>query len=322
MADNVALGTLGLAISVLVGSSLIFAYILWRIRRRRRDGASDLALPRGLLRDRAYNQLHIARSVSERLSRSGIDTSAAQGAIREAEEAEARRDFETALERAKAAQDLLVRLGGARPVRVPMSASTSSVRAPTLHAPAGRTMAGGSVSDADLPESLGGVALPAESSSTKLPKNKAESRFQLSLLSDDLAAMERSGRGGADLEAARKILTDAQQAYERGDYTEALRLGLRGRRRAGGHLETLPPSPATRVEESVGEAEFSGGSRADAAEPSAPATCANCGQPLRANDRFCRGCGASVKAARCAQCGEALAPDDRFCAACGAPVRS
>ena len=47
--------------------------------------------------------------------------------------------------------------------------------------------------------------------------------------------------------------------------------------------------------------------------------CAQCGTPIVAGAKFCRGCGASL-GATCAACGTPIAADSKFCRRCGAPV--
>ena len=48
-------------------------------------------------------------------------------------------------------------------------------------------------------------------------------------------------------------------------------------------------------------------------------TCARCGTPIAAGDKFCRSCGVSL-APTCALCGAPVTADARFCRQCGAPV--
>ncbi|MBI4786992.1 MAG: zinc ribbon domain-containing protein [Chloroflexi bacterium] len=47
--------------------------------------------------------------------------------------------------------------------------------------------------------------------------------------------------------------------------------------------------------------------------------CAQCGTPVVAGAKFCRGCGAGVGAA-CGSCGAPVAADAKFCRRCGTPV--
>lgn len=45
-------------------------------------------------------------------------------------------------------------------------------------------------------------------------------------------------------------------------------------------------------------------------------SCAQCGEQLASNDKFCRSCGAPL-GARCLACGSAIASEDKFCMHCG-----
>lgn len=53
--------------------------------------------------------------------------------------------------------------------------------------------------------------------------------------------------------------------------------------------------------------------------PAARGRCPQCGAPARADDRFCRRCGASL-AQRCPGCGAPYESGDRFCVQCGASL--
>lgn len=148
----------------------------------------------------------------------------------------------------------------------------------------------------------------------RLAKNRAESHFQLSLLNEEIAAASESRPNDAALPDARSASTEAQSAYDRGDYTDAMRLALRGRRKLGTRIETLPP-PTTRIPPTppamVPQA---------VTGPSGTAPCLRCGRPLKPADRFCRGCGTPKAPTACPACGTAVDEGDRFCPACGTTV--
>jgi predicted nucleic acid-binding Zn ribbon protein len=306
--------------SIFVGVLIIFLFLIFRLRRRRRTLADEPLMTRAAREDRAFNQIHLARAAADRLERTGVDVRPVRRMIEQAEAAHARRDNETALAVARSAQEALVRLRDQPVAEIPLSAG---IVAPSFDPSDPRTpeavpMISPHV-DASGPfaSAVPGLASSGEAPTiARLPKNKAEAHFQLTLLAEELESQGRKGGTSPDLSEAKKLRAAAQSAYDRVDYTEALRLGLKGRRRVGAHLETLPPSAATHPE---ADAEL-GPAKGSADE--APAHCSNCGQPLRPTDRFCRGCGSSRGARRCTACGQALAPDDRFCGACGEPIRT
>jgi len=49
--------------------------------------------------------------------------------------------------------------------------------------------------------------------------------------------------------------------------------------------------------------------------------CPSCGEPVRADAKFCDNCGAKL-ALTCAECGATLRADAKFCDKCGAPVET
>lgn len=320
MVDWAQLQLAGEAGSVFVGVLIVFLFLMFRLRRRRRILTDELDTSREVRDDRAYNQIQLARAAADRLERAGADVGPVRRRIDEAEAARARRDTETALAVARSAQEALVRLQQEPVAEVPLSAGAVGAAAP-------RSGSYGPSSTASIappmgPAGLDLASLPDRSDAAdeapvgRLPKNKAEAHFQLTLLADEIGAADGKGGPSADLTEAKTFLADARSAYDRADYTEALRLGLKGRRRVGGRLETLAPSAATHPEASLE------GRPASPTSSAAGARCSNCGQPMRPGDRFCRGCGSSNDAARCRNCGQALAADDRFCGACGETVRT
>lgn len=311
--------TLALAALVFVAVGAVFLYMWFRLRRHRAELANEPIPTREQLDDRAFNQIHIARASAERLERSGIEVGKVLTLLDDAEKARARGDPDTATALARSAQETLVRLRSTPPSRVPSSGG-SSLAAPGVGA-AG-PVADGAWVDAAGPGTrpvMDPADAPPQGPVGRLPKNKAESRFQLTLLDEEVRKAEVAAPKTAETKEARTLLDDGRAAFERGDFTEALRLGLRGRRRVGGRLETLAPSRSTQTEPADDdEAPTAPVTPSD----NGPGTCANCGAPMKGTDGFCRACGAPRSSARCGQCGEALAPDDRFCGACGGPIRT
>lgn len=312
MAISVEWAGIGLAAGLLLFVLGGFLWFFRKLRHRRRsieEGAEPTPVPTA---DRAYNQIQLARSAAEHLARQGRDVSRSRALIDQADAAFQRGAYDTALGLSSTARELLLPPTSATPSppppgsRAPLSPAAPS--APSSPPPG--------VSPAMSPP-LGPAApmdaeeAPPEAPTPRLPKNKAESRFQLTLLDEELSRSAGGGANGGSVEESKILASQARQAFDRGDFTEALRLGLKGRRRLGARLETLPPPAAPETERPPA-----------AAGDSAPGSCSTCGQPLRANDKFCRGCGAPRTAPRCAACGEALAGDDRFCGACGAPIRT
>jgi hypothetical protein len=144
----------------------------------------------------------------------------------------------------------------------------------------------------------------------RLPKNKAEAHFQLRLLEEELGPAGAEKGPNAAIIDARALRDQAQAAFDRADFTEALRLSLKGRRRLGAKLETLPPGPVAAPSTSPSVVP----------DPGELYKCSSCGEILRPSDRFCRYCGTLRGPSRCPTCGTAADTDDRFCSGCGATL--
>jgi hypothetical protein len=308
--DPVIWEDLGIAAALIGITVVIMVWAFYRLRRRHSELAKELAESKASIEDRAFNEIHIARSAANHLARTGKDVGAIRRLVDQASEAYQSRDYPNALALGTSAREALLHVReGTTPAPAVIPAASSPPTSDPLPSssrpaivPAVPTMA---------PE--GGDDLP-QPPTARLPRNKAESHFQLTLLDTDLLEAGRAGRTDPSVAEAQGTAADARRAYDRADYTEALRLGLKGRRRIGARLETLPP-PTAAVPEPPADG-------APGAEVAPPSNCSTCGQPMRASDRFCRGCGTSRSVSRCPQCGEALTGSDRFCGVCGAPIRT
>jgi hypothetical protein len=265
--------------------------------------------------DRSYNLLALARSEAAALRRDGVDVHVAEAAIADAERSIARRDYADAARSARRAHELLVaqRRGTApspSPTPTPTPASRSMPTSSPSRAPDPWPNAPADPLLGPAPVDAAGGTPPAP----RLAKNRAESRFQMSLLAEEVAAASHDRADAPGLPEARKGAADAQAAYDRADYTESLRLALRARRALGTRIEALPP-PLTRIPPNPAP-----GSPGAAPGPAGTEPCVSCGRPLKAADKFCRSCGTAKTPTACAACGTPLDAGDRFCAGCGAPV--
>jgi hypothetical protein len=295
-----------------IGAAAGLLYILNRrlksriasLRESLGDGSPEYA------DDRSFNLLAIARAEAATLRRNGVDVHVAEAAIADGERALRRRDYEDATRSARRAHELLVaqRIEGS--TAAPAASPPPSRSMPTSPPGQGPAPTPNSLPDspvAPVPAAAAGEPAPAP----RLAKNRAESRFQMSLLKEEIDAAAKEGPEGSAVTEARKGALDAQSAYDRADYTESLRLALRARRSLGARIETLPP-PLTRIPPTPAPVP-------SAAGPSGTEPCGTCGRPLKASDKFCRSCGTAKVPTACAACGTPLEPGDRFCAGCGAP---
>lgn len=294
------------AVAVLLITLGLLVYLLYRLRVRRREIVEELGRPRRALdargatgpgrmssADLAFNQMQLVRAELRVAQRDGLDARPARTLLEEADRRYGQREYDRALELARNAHESLVRL------RLEPAAASASPPEPQ-----------------GLPPGLEVFAPPAsaqEETRPQVPRNQAEARFQLRVLETELTAARSGPSGGSALAEAEPIARQATAAYEAGQFTEAMRLALRARRRLGASIQTLPPpsaAPASATplptDAEPGEAEA--------------ARCPSCERPAGPGDRFCRGCGGALGPGRCPGCGAALEPGDAFCGRCGRPM--
>ena len=273
----------------------------WQLLQRRRDALrSEIDASKASVEERAFNRIQIGRSAADHLERNGADVAGPRHLLDQASKSYDAGRHDDALALASSAHEALLKRSasagspGAVPVAAPPADSSPE---PSIVPPMGPPP----VTD---PSSDSPGAAPG-----RLPRNKAESHFQIRLLDEELTAGGPVGTTPSTVRGVTTIASEAHASYDRGDFTEALRIALKGRRTLGARLETLPPptiAPASDPSSISGP-----GVGAD--------RCAQCGQPLRTGDKFCRGCGAALTEAKCARCGDPLEGSDQFCGRCGAP---
>ena len=288
-----------LVVVVVVTFTLMRRYRLRRVRELRERGSAP-----GAVGDRAYNRLALARREADLLAAQGIEITGAQQLIALASRSLEGRDFGRAYDLAQAAHESLVK---AR--REPLRASSKAGSSGPLGAgavPAPTTAAG----------PTGGS--PTATTPPSVPKNRVEAQFQLKLLEEDLLRASKRRARGPDTEGARELYVQAHAAFARGDYAEAFRLSLRGRRRIGGTVESLGPSGPTPTAAPVPNGSPPPDPARTAEEVAAAGRCTQCGHPTVVGDTFCRGCGTALAGTSCPQCGATRTPRDTFCGKCGA----
>lgn len=257
-----------------------------RLRRRRDQLRSELSSRPELVSDRAFNRLAMARREIDVLARQGIDVERARDLVAQSQAAFDARDFPRSYELAQTAHESLV-TARQRP-RPSGTAAPLPTAAPAAPEPAA------------APPSPG------------LAPNRAESQFQMRLLETSLSTVPAKDARRADAAA---LLGQAKSAYDRGDYADAFRLALKGRKALGSSIERLPPSGTAGDPKAA-----TPGDAAQLAEATAAGDrCAVCGYPMKSDDKFCRGCGVPRPAAVCPSCGAPRSAADTFCGKCGAP---
>lgn len=315
------------ALGVLVGLYMYYRYNRSHLTElAQRENAS-------IVEDRAYNQIQLGKAAADRLGRTGVDVSEARAFLDRAEASRKSGAYPAAIEQAKQAQDLLAaaRAGSAPAAGISGGAAGSSggasappVTSPPLTAsPAGPgplISAGGVTSGSSGAFGRMEEPVPAATPS-KAPRNKMEAHFQLSLAQDELDKAHAIKPVPKTLREADSLLTQGQAAYDKEDFTEALRLALKSRRALGTRVESLPvraAPPAASGTTPSAAVDTSEVPSAASSEPSFGQKCPKCGRTAAPSDQFCRGCGTPIPPSLCSNCGSPLLSGDRFCGKCGA----
>jgi hypothetical protein len=311
-------------VGALLASGLVLGFVYWlnrsRIRQRNERLRLETTQSPG---ERAFNEIQIVRAGVDHLGRQGWQVEGVRRVLGEAEGAEQRGDHSGALRTAETAREMLYRLRGNTAGVNPSGAVPGPVLPTTPGAIAttsGRDPSSGAA--ADRPGLLSNLAKEADASETatrtKPPAYQLEARFALNALALDLEHHPSSNGAGAR-SGVEDLQKQAQVAYGAAQYSEAWRLALRARRMLGGSVEAISFSAASEGAPKSPSPSLPGTDRI-ALPPSTPEPCAQCGKPLRSDDKFCRSCGAPAARRRCARCGTANESADRFCGVCGAPL--
>jgi hypothetical protein len=297
-------------ITVLVVACVAIGLLAWRGLARRRDQLRlEIDASKASVEERAFNRIHIGQSAADHLERSGVDVSGPRRLLDQASRSYDAGKHDDALALASSAHEAMLKQTSPSPPSPPAApppvlSSRAAATGPAVSSPPPGIVPGMAPAPASDPSSSEvPPAMPG-----RLPKNKAESHFQLRLLDEELDAGGPPGTAASTISGVRVLANDAHATYDRGDYTEALRLALKGRRNLGARLETLPPPSAAPSTDAPADSAPGSGDR-----------CHQCGAPLRAGDKFCRGCGAAGGTGTCARCGDSLDPADQFCGRCGTP---
>ncbi len=324
----------------LVGVIALVVILLFSLSRyfRRRGGQLALRESRSVLDDRSFNQIRIARAAADGLERSGADVTQARALLDRADASRTRRDFAGSIESSKRAQEILAQAHGADRGR-PLAARPRVPSAPRLER---RSVVAGATAEGLPPQGgPGGDGVPRAERPTfpgasrtmeaerplataqRPPKNQLEARFEQNLLAEEIVRRRAERAKDPVVRAAERLGRDSQAAYDGNEYTEALRLALKGRRTLGVKIEGLPARGGGRIE-TQGTSEGSngrvGGPATPRPEPEFGAKCPQCGRIGAAPDRFCRDCGTTLAPAVCGRCSQPLLAGDRFCGTCGAPA--
>ncbi|NLT38825.1 MAG: zinc ribbon domain-containing protein [Methanomassiliicoccus sp.] len=269
--------TLILIVAVVVAAAVAFLEL--RYLRTKKHVKVDQYLEQ----DDAYNAVTTTRAVAASLTKMGKDTSEADVIIYQAETAYDRREFVRCLElvgKAKTAlkscrdKDLLT-----APVEEPMPADKDQTKEESKAVPANECK--------------------------KMPQNYLESKFIIdsvkSLLPDAFVEQREAGQKEIDI---------AQERFDAGDYSEALKAALRAKRIIS------PPAPSKDRIPNVATEVI----KAQPAPKGSPSACVNCGAGMSPVDDFCPSCGTKAGLRICKGCQAVVTTEDMFCRRCGVKV--
>ncbi len=151
----------------------------------------------------------------------------------------------------------------------------------------------------------------------KLPENYLQSKFEIKVVEDKIMKKEE----GEVKEAAMLYLKKAKEAFDRKEYTEALRLAIKSNR----ILETNEIPVEKPVVEPVPQAEVVSEPKVvsitetkEEEKKEEELHCPNCGAVVRREDKYCWNCGAKlVWTYKCPNCGGEVTTEDKYCRHCG-----
>lgn len=280
-----------------------------KLRRQKQKLIGDLQRSPRHDADRAFNRIAMARREVDVLARQGVDVSRAKELIAQAQAASDLRHFDRAYELAHSAHESLVRARQGGPL-------ASAAAAPAAAAPPRPTSRLASVPVSSGSNASGTSATVGGSAPTptSLPRNRLESQFEMRLLDSDLETARLARPDAPATLAAVDFQSKAKSAFDAGQYTEAFRFALKGRRGLGGGVETVAPNPGSRTAET---APVAVDLEQEAESAASASRCPDCGYPTRSDDVYCRGCGAPRATLACPKCASPRTPSDTFCGRCG-----
>lgn len=259
-----------LALFVTMTVALIVLLVVLRVakaRVHRRVRAPRLEGEDAVAEDRVYTALVTSEAIAHELEAKGMESAQAQELLREARQAFAHGGWGKAGDLAQEARALLAEL------RTEEDEATEPLP----------------LSEEEIPESKPVLG-------KEYARNFLQAKFLLGMVKDAI------GKGASKRKKkARKLLREAQDAFDEETFDEAVRLSMQAKRILEGE-----------------EAEKGGATSSPAEEPGSATPCPSCETPVGPEDTFCGKCGTRLAGpSTCPECGAGLAGDDRFCRQCG-----
>ena len=155
----------------------------------------------------------------------------------------------------------------------------------------------------------------------KLPQNYLQSKFEIKVVEDKIMKKEDE----AVKDAAMLYLNKAKEAFESGEYREALRLAIKSNRILDTN-EIPVETPIMENKPNVIEApkiepkviSITETKEEEEKKEEEELHCPNCGAVVRREDKYCWNCGAKlVWTYKCPNCGAEVTTEDNYCRHCG-----
>lgn len=273
---------------------IILWYIVPILRKRRLERLSDVE--HLMLPDKAFNALLTTKTISRVLSEKGIDVRDANSVIEEAENAMRQGHYGGVILLTDRAKNMMN--------------EAKQKKEAIKEEPNQKNIESKSVEDRtrSQPFYFAGSVHSNEALSPefrlrkKYPGNYLQSKFEISCAESAISEAEKKGR---DTSKAVDYLKTAKVAFERKEYTEALKYALKSKKSAEGlsikEVESAPVSQSKAEEEKIEEL-----------------LCVSCHTPIKETDNFCAKCGTKIEIQLCCpDCGAVVEKTDVFCRKCG-----
>jgi ribosomal protein L40E len=254
--------------------SFVILIVALSMARSRMAKAKRVEVSEESIEDRAYNALVTSEAISNDLRQKGFESARASDLLVEARQAYYEGRLREAEELSMEARAIMIRL---REESQPEPETEEPIQL-----------------DEEIPESKPLLG-------KQFPKNYLQAKFFLNVVKDNLGNVKGSS---AEAKKARKLMKEAQTAFDEERYTEALSLAISCNRILKG-------------EEVEGE-----DGKQDVQEENHEAQCPHCGALFSQDDAFCGKCGGQlVSSPVCPECGAGVEADDNFCRKCGTALR-
>ncbi len=300
-------------------SILIFAYLLLWINRRKNKKA--MLLGKVPMEEDTYNQMQIVKSMANVMEGKGYEVSGVKSVLRKAEMAYANGKYSECLEIVNNAKRMLMRIRNEEKIEDTVSPHVERELEIIKNVTPAASQPVEIIETVENKKEEEEMPPQVKNYMKKLPPNYLQSKFEIGVVEEKILRKE----DGEVKEAAKLYLIKAKEAFERGDYTSALKFAVRSNKILDtnevtyismdkiGVMEEKPPAPvvAPLVEEAREEE-----------EPQENLRCPRCGAIVRPEDNYCWNCGAKlVFVYTCPHCGAEVTSEDKYCRHCGYKLR-